>query len=244
MAYVFNKEMSVSLGGTEEKILINAGFFSFHTKTSPLHQHHYTEVHLFESGYGIYTTPSQRFVVGAGDMLCFPAGCFHSCSYLEEGARHIDFQTTHTVKEATVKKLAPGIVPALFAEITRVGENRSSARLRAYLSLLCAEMAARYPNAKVLLGHSGLNDKGREMCHTIAQNPAYNNVYFENCGTFCSEIRLEESLKFIDYRRFLYGTDAPIHSIVWELGRLLSADIPDDQMKAILGGNTKKLFGF
>ena len=110
--------------------------------------------------------------------------------------------------------------------------------------LMCAEMAARYPNAKVILGHSGLNDAGREMCHTVAQNPAYNNVYFENCGTFCSEIRLEESLKFIDYRRYLYGTDAPIHSIVWELGRLLSADIPDDQMKAILGGNTKKLFGF
>ena len=110
--------------------------------------------------------------------------------------------------------------------------------------LLCAEMAARYPNAKVILGHSGLGDKGREMCHTVAQNPAYNNVYFENCGTFCSEIRLEESLKIIDYRRFLYGTDAPIHSIVWELGRLLSADIPDEQMKAILGGNTKKLFGF
>ena len=140
MAYVFNKEMSVSLGGTEEKILINAGFFSFHTKTSPLHQHHYTEVHMFESGCGVYTTPSQRFTVGAGDMLCLPAGCFHSCSYLEEGARHIDFQTTHTIKEATVKKLAPGIVPALFTEITRVGENRSSARLRAYLSLLCAEM--------------------------------------------------------------------------------------------------------
>ena len=110
--------------------------------------------------------------------------------------------------------------------------------------LMCAEMAERYPNAKVILGHSGLNDTGREMCHTVAQDDRYSNVYFENCGTFCSEYRLEESLKIIDYRRFLYGTDAPIHSIVWELGRLLSADIPDEQMKAILGGNTKKLFGF
>ena len=105
-------------------------------------------------------------------------------------------------------------------------------------------MAARYPNAKVILGHSGCGDKGRAMCEQIAQDPKYNNVYFEFCATFLSTKSWAESLDIIDYRRVLFGTDAPIHSEVWELARLLSEDIPDEKMEAILGGNAKRLFGF
>ena len=108
----------------------------------------------------------------------------------------------------------------------------------------CARVAEQYPNAKVILGHSGMNDQGRAECEKIAQDPRYNNVYFEFCATFLSTRTWAESLEFIDYKRVLYGTDAPIHSVVWELGRLLSEDIPDEKMEAILGGNAKRLFGF
>ena len=110
--------------------------------------------------------------------------------------------------------------------------------------LACAEMAARYPNAKVILGHSGCGNVGRAQCEELAQDPRYDNVYFEICGSFLSQRKWSESLKVIDYHRVLYGTDAPIHSIVFELARLLSEDIPDEQMRAILGGNTKRIFGF
>ena len=34
-----------------------------------------------------------------------------------------------------------------------------------------------------------------------------------------------------------------MHEIAWELGRLLSADIPDEQLIAILGGNAKRILG-
>ena len=110
---------------------------------------------------------------------------------------------------------------------------------------VCAEMAAKYPNCKMLLGHSGGADAGREQCHELAKDPRYDNVYFEFCGTFLANSwTWKESLEHIDYRRVLFGTDAPIHSMIWELGRLLCEDIPDEQLIAILGGNAKRIFGF
>ena len=108
----------------------------------------------------------------------------------------------------------------------------------------CAEMAARYPDCKLILGHSGMGDAGRAECEQIAQDPKYNNVYFEMCATFFSTKKWAESLPYIDYRRILYGTDASYHAVEWELGKLLSEEIPDKEMTAILGQNAKELFGF
>ena len=108
----------------------------------------------------------------------------------------------------------------------------------------CAEAAAKWPNAKVILGHSGGSTAGRLECEKIAQDPRYSNVYFEFCGSFCSDRPWEESLKYIDHRRVLYGTDACLHSMFFEMGKLLSSDIPDDQLTDILGTNAKGLYGF
>jgi len=70
-------------------------------------------------------------------------------------------------------------------------------------------------------------------------------VYFEFCGSFLTKRRRwSETLEHIDYHRVLFGTDAPILSNIWELSRLLSEDIPDEALIAILGQNAKELFGF
>ena len=108
----------------------------------------------------------------------------------------------------------------------------------------CAEAAAKWPNAKVILGHSGGSTAGRLECEKIAQDPRFSNVYFEFCGSFCADRPWEESLKYIDHHRVLYGTDACLHSMFFEMGKLLSSDIPDDQLTDILGANAKRLFGF
>ena len=108
----------------------------------------------------------------------------------------------------------------------------------------CAEAAAKWPDAKVILGHSGGNTAGKKESLEIANDPAYSNVYFEFCGSFPADFGWKEMLEVIDYRRVLFGTDACLHDIGWELGRLLSEDIPDEQLIAILGGNAQRLFGF
>ena len=110
--------------------------------------------------------------------------------------------------------------------------------------LKCAEAAAKWPDAKVVLGHSGGNDIGKAESEQLAQDPRYNNVYFEFCGSFPATSSWKETLEKIDYRRVLFGTDACLHDIGWEMGRLLSEDIDDERLAAILGGNAMRIYGF
>lgn len=107
----------------------------------------------------------------------------------------------------------------------------------------CAEAAKHWPNAKVILGHTGGGTAGRRECERIAQAAGYDNVYFEFCGSFLNNVCWEDTLQKIDYTRVLYGTDTYLHDIAWELGRLLSMDIPDDRLRSILGGNARRILG-
>jgi len=118
--------------------------------------------------------------------------------------------------------------------------------LHAWESPLCnvdmiAQRAAQYPNTRIIIGHSSGNDIGRRNCEKIAQDPRYDNVYFEFCGTFKQTIRWPESLQKIDYHRFIFGTDTHCHDAAWEMARLLSEEIPDEQLKEILGGNAVRV---
>ncbi len=108
----------------------------------------------------------------------------------------------------------------------------------------CSEAAKKWQNANVILGHSGGSDSGIAQCYNIAKDPECNNVWFEFCGSFFMTRPWSVHLQHIDYRRVLFGTDAALHQFCWELARLLSDDIPDEQLIAILGGNAKRLFGF
>jgi len=108
----------------------------------------------------------------------------------------------------------------------------------------CAEVALRWPKAKLILGHSGGGTAGRLECEAIAKDPRYSNVFFEFCGSFSSTRTWAKTLETIDASRVLYGTDACLHDIGWEMGRLLSADICDEDLIAILGGNAKRIYGF
>ena len=102
---------------------------------------------------------------------------------------------------------------------------------------LLKDMVRKYPNVSFILGHSGGGDPGRREAEELAAaNP---NVYLEWCGSFCSTIRWEETLTRVDPSRILFGTDAMAHDIVWELGRLLSVDAPDEILTPILGANMR-----
>lgn len=104
-----------------------------------------------------------------------------------------------------------------------------------------AEVALRYPNATWIVGHMGGPTEGRHQCERIAQDPRYKNVVFEFCGSFTTEVLVEESLEYIDYKRLVFGTDTVVHDVAWELGRLLSMDLPDEWLTAILGNNMKRI---
>ena len=101
------------------------------------------------------------------------------------------------------------------------------------------DVAKEYPNAIFLLGHSGGGDRGRmESVELALANP---NVYLEFCGSFCSRIPWEETLKQVGRDRVVFGTDAVFHDFAWELGRFLSIDLPDEDLIPALGANMRRI---
>ncbi len=100
---------------------------------------------------------------------------------------------------------------------------------------LLKDIVKRYPDASFLLAHGGGGDNGRHEAEEIAKdNP---NVYIEWCGTFCSSIPFEETLAKVGSKKIIFGTDGVCHSIVWELGRLLSLDVSEESIRPILSEN-------
>ena len=101
------------------------------------------------------------------------------------------------------------------------------------------DIAKQYPDASLIVGHSGGSDVGRrEAIELAAEVP---NAYLEWCGSFCSMIPWERTLQEVSPDRVVYGTDAMCHDIHWELGRLLSLDIPDEIIIPILGQNMRRI---
>jgi len=97
----------------------------------------------------------------------------------------------------------------------------------------------KYPNAQFILGHSGGSNEGRLEAEELAVKN--NNVYLEWCGSFCSSILWEETIARVGKNKILFGSDALCHSIDWELGRLLSLNVPDGDLIPILGSNMEKI---
>jgi len=99
------------------------------------------------------------------------------------------------------------------------------------------DIAPAYPRATFLLGHSGGSDLAAAV--TLAEeNP---NVYLEWCGSWCDSVPWQDVLARLGPKRLVFGTDAVFLNPAWELGRLLSQDIPDEQLVPILGGNMRDI---
>ena len=70
---------------------------------------------------------------------------------------------------------------------------------------------------------------------------AHPNVWLEWCGSFCSTIPWEESFSRVNPAKMIFGSDAFCHNLVWELGRLLSVDLPQEQVRPMLGDTMRRL---
>ncbi|NLB56439.1 MAG: amidohydrolase family protein, partial [Lentisphaerae bacterium] len=101
------------------------------------------------------------------------------------------------------------------------------------------DLVVDYPDDSYIFGHSGGGDAGRREVVELAQGNS--NVYLEWCGSFCSSILWEDTLKEVDVSQVVFGSDAAMHSLAWELGRLLSVDVPDSVIQPILGGNMRRI---
>jgi predicted TIM-barrel fold metal-dependent hydrolase len=99
------------------------------------------------------------------------------------------------------------------------------------------EVAQKYPNARILMGHS---------CHgqwdqAVALAKDFENVYLELTAVLDDRGVLEAFVRGAGSRKILFGTDTPWFNHHYYIGAVLGADIDDEARRDIFHRNAQRL---
>lgn len=100
-------------------------------------------------------------------------------------------------------------------------------------------VAERYPNAKILMGHSIHDDPASAVL--LANEHA--NVYYELCAVLDDRGVLEKFVKESGSGKILFGTDFPWFDFHYYIGAVLGADITDEDRRNIFYRNARRVLG-
>ena len=135
-----NYEFTIHVDETEVKIFTQLGFFNHDAITTNLHKHHYTEIHLIETGQLEYLVDDSRITVCAGELLVIPEKTFHKCYPTNTEASFIAFQLNQSFSAPIVHTSIPGIFSRLRDEISSAANTGMCGKIPAYLSLICIDL--------------------------------------------------------------------------------------------------------
>jgi hypothetical protein len=107
------------------------------------------------------------------------------------------------------------------------------------LPKLVGQIAPRYPGANFVMGHSGNTPVERGQAIAAAQ--AHPNVYLETSSTFRTPGVIEQLVNEAGASRILYGSDLPLMDPRSQLGKIITAQIPDAAKRQIVGENARRL---
>lgn len=108
-------------------------------------------------------------------------------------------------------------------------------------SLQIANLAKLYPEATIVLGHSGLNDLWRNAQQAALE---YENIYLCLCGV--STQALETLCATVPHTRLLYGSDLAWDAesvLQYRLHKVQSLSLDEASRELILSGNARRLLG-
>jgi len=98
----------------------------------------------------------------------------------------------------------------------------------------------KFPNVDFIFAHCGLTSEGFEESLRLSQ--LYSNVYLDTTGFRFSDIwTVEEIVKRANVRKLLFGSDMPYNDAGSALGRVIYADISEEDKCRILAKNALDL---
>jgi len=106
---------------------------------------------------------------------------------------------------------------------------------------LFGKIAADFPAATIILGHSGGEYDGILEAIRVVQD--YPNVYLDTASSRLYPGVIEMMVSEVGPERVLYGSDVPVLSPIPQIGKVIYADIDEAEKKMILGLNAARLFG-
>jgi predicted TIM-barrel fold metal-dependent hydrolase len=102
------------------------------------------------------------------------------------------------------------------------------------------ELAAAFPQVKVILGHMGHGNVVyiNASIDIAARNP---NVFLETSG-MPMHTKIKEAVERVGPERVLYGSDAPFHHPAVEILRVQMSGLEPDLLERVLSANGRALF--
>jgi predicted TIM-barrel fold metal-dependent hydrolase len=100
-------------------------------------------------------------------------------------------------------------------------------------------VAQRYPDTRILLGHSLHGD----WDHAIELAREFPNVYLELTAVLDERGVVERFVAEAGSHKVVYGTDFPWFSHYYYIGALLGAGLGDEDLRNILYRNAQRLLG-
>jgi predicted TIM-barrel fold metal-dependent hydrolase len=102
-------------------------------------------------------------------------------------------------------------------------------------------VAQRYPEVKLIMGHSAGTVEGNAEAAEAAGQA--DNLYLDLTGSIKGYGMLERMVGQVGAERILFGTDSTFIEPSGTLGLVLGARISDEEKRQMLGGNARRVFG-
>lgn len=104
--------------------------------------------------------------------------------------------------------------------------------------LTCATLGRRYPQLKLVMAHFG--GDWRYGVRAVRDIP---NIIGDTSGSMIEEGLVEGWVRETGAERLLWGTDMPGADLLLTLSKVRDADLPQEAVAMILGGNAQQLLG-
>ena len=101
-----------------------------------------------------------------------------------------------------------------------------------------AAMARKYPDATFLAAHTG----GGDIKVSVEEAKRTPNLYLELCLSAGTPYEVEYLVKEVGAARLVWGSDQVLISPAHQIGRVIFADISEDDKREILGENARRVF--
>lgn len=131
-------QITVRIKSTDRKVFIKRKpLFASHT--SPIHCHHYTEVHFLLSGNIEFQINGKQYKITSGNIFVIPEKLLHSCEFVSEDCRWLSLFLDCNITCPTLLKSNIQLLNEFLEYAENLNTNDYS-KLAAFISLLCNDL--------------------------------------------------------------------------------------------------------